>query len=599
MRLIRKTACHMREVVAISVLSSLVFAGCHRNNAASSGSSVSSGRSLSGTGNVSASPAVETHGINFRDVASERQLLFRWCEHPRPITTLGAFGCGCGFVDFDLDGWQDAFLVGDQACALFRNSQGKQFQEVTNPTGLSAGEARWTGCAVGDYDGDGWLDLLITGFHRLALYHNRGDGTFVDATISSGLDPENLQHWGSSAGFMDLNGDDLLDLVILNYVVYGPHVKQYCELKPGVLSGCPPKEYQPERGEIWRNNGTGGFALAEDAGMQSTNGVGLVLAFADLDHDNRQDFYIGNDQGLADLMHNLGGLRFENIGIASGLAFKNARSMNSMAAMGADWGDYDRDGRFDLTVTDFQMASAAVFHNLGNLIFTDAGSALGIATATHNSLGFGAKWLDLDNDGWLDVCYVNGHVYDNASDIVQGTPFRQPTQLLHSRGGRSFVDLVPSLPADVRRPILGRGSATGDFDNDGRIDVLVVDFEGPVRLLQNLSDTPHHWLTLDLRTPSANRFAYGAFVTAKSGDQLWIGQVSPASSYLSSSDPRLHWGLGNVSRLETLSIRWPSGRETVFRDVAVDRILQIVEGTEFPDGSATIELRSSRGEQAP
>lgn len=539
---------------------------------------------------------VDARGIDFRDVAAERGLQFEWPAQSRPLTALAAFGCGCGIIDFDQDGWQDVFLAGNPTGALFRNASGLQFQNVADASGITASEARWTGCAVGDYDSDGWLDLLVTGFHRLALFINRGDGTFSDATAAAGLDSENRGHWGSSAGLMDLDGDGQLDLVILNYVVFGPHVKQFCELKPGVLTGCQPKEYEPEFGEIWRGTDSGRFEFADDAGMRDTHGIGLVLAFADLDDDRRLDFYIGNDGKLAELMHNVGNLKFENIGLASGLAFKNISTMVPMAAMGADWGDFDRDGRFDLTVTDFQMASAGVFRNLGSLSFTDVGVSLGIHGATRSRLGFGAKWLELDNDGWLDICYVNGHVYDNVSELESDTPFRQRTQLFHSRSGagsgagREFVDVVPALPPDVGRPIVGRGSATADFDNDGRTDVLVVDFEGPAMLLHNRSITRRHWLTLDLRSASANRFAYGAVVAAKSGDRTWLGQVSPASSYLSSSDPRIHFGLDDVERVDELTIRWPDGRANVLRDVAADRIIQIREGQ-----LEQIELRPTSG----
>jgi len=537
------------------------------------------------TGVEAAATIPDARGIAFRDVAAERRLQFEWPVQSRPLTALAAFGCGCGFFDFDQDGWQDVLLVGNPTCGLFRNESGRQFGDVSGTGGLAMPEARWTGCAVGDYDADGWLDVLVTGFHRLALFVNRGDGTFSEATVAAGLDPENHGRWGSSAGFMDLDGDSILDLVILNYVVFGPHVKQFCELKPGVLTGCQPKEYEPEFGEIRRGTDAGRFEPVDGSGMEDTHGIGLVLAFADLDADRLQDFYIGNDGKLAELMHNSGDMKFENIGLASGVAFKNMTTMVPMAAMGADWGDFDRDGRFDLTVTDFQMASAGVFRNLGNLSFTDVGVSLGIHGATRNRLGFGAKWLDFDNDGWLDICYVNGHVYDNVSDLESDTPFRQRTQLFHSRKGREFVDLVPALTSDVGRPIVGRGSATADFDNDGRMDLLIVDFEGPAMLLHNETESPHHWLTLELRSSSANRFAYGACVAARSGNGVSIGQVSPASSYLSSSDTRVHFGLGAEDHLDELTIRWPSGRDEVLKNVRGDQILRLREGLVSRDES--------------
>lgn len=487
-----------------------------------------------------------------------------------------AFGCGCAACDINNDGWQDILLIGDPHPQLFRNDGAGHFINVTTEFGLQELNADWTGCAIGDYDGDGWLDFLLTGFHRLALLRNMGGERFEDVTRSVGLDSQNHDHWGASAGFSDLDSDSQLDLVILNYVQFGPDSKQYCELQPGIKSGCPPKEYPPERGEIWRNTGQGKFELVPDEqGMRATSGVGLVLAFTDLDDDGQVDFYIGNDGVPADLMHNLGGMRFENIGVASGLAL--GPDATAMAAMGADWADFDRDGRLDLTVSNFEHRAFAVFRNEGTLFFSDATHKTGVAALTRSRLGFGSNWLDFDNDGWPDLAFVNGHVYDNAHELDSRSSFRQPTLLLRNEQGRRFVDLVPRLDSEVARPLVGRGSATLDFDNDGAIDFLAVDYEGTPYLLHNRTRNANSWITLDLRGVVPNRFAYGARVVAKSGQQIWIGEVSPASSYLSSKDPRIHFGLGSVARLESLTIRWPSGKEQVLDNVPANQILRIDE----------------------
>lgn len=246
--------------------------------------------------------------------------------------------------------------------------------------------------------------------------------------------------------------------------------------------------------------------------------------------------------------------------------------------MGADWADYNRDGRLDLTVTNFQKKGCSLFRNEGSGFFIDVGKPTGIASATYNRLGFGAKWIDIDNDRWPDVCYANGHVYDNAGKIETGAEFRQPIMLLRNVEGKRFVDLAPVLGGEVNRPLVGRGSATGDFNNDGRTDVLIVDYEGPPMLLENRSRTRHHWLSLDLRCAAPNVFAYGARAAGYAGDEVWAAEVSPASSYLSSSDPRIHWGLGPFERLEKLVIRWPSGKKQSFENVGADQFLQISEG---------------------
>lgn len=530
--------------------------------------------------NSDAESKPNTGGTLFEDVAQELGLNYAWPSQPRPMRTIDAFGCGCAAFDFDLDGWQDILLVADPHPVLYRNSDGVKFVDVTDSTGLKrTGDDDWTGCAIGDYDGDGWFDVLLTGLHRLALYRNLEGRRFEETTVQAGLAPDNHKHWGASAGFMDLDGNGWLDLVVLNYVVFGPESKQYCELRPGVKSGCPPSEYTPDKGEIWKNTGDGRFELVPaEQGMGMSKGAGLVLAFADLDSDGLVDFYVGNDGINADLFHNQGGMKFENYGVSSGVAF--GRELSAMAAMGSDWGDFDRDGRLDLAVSNFERFSFALFRNLGGLSFNDVAAPTGIERATIYRLGFGTNWMDFDNDGWLDLAFVNGHVYDNAAEIDARSSYRQPVLLMRNELGKRFTDIVPVLAPKVGRPLVGRGSATLDFDNDGRMDLLAVDFEGPVYLLKNRSQTDHHWLKLDLRAKAPNQFAFGAHVVGRAGEQIWISEVSPASSYLSSKDPRIHWGLGKYDKLESLTIRWPSGREQALRDVAADQILTVVEPDE-------------------
>lgn len=515
--------------------------------------------------------------LSFVDVAQERGLSYLWPEQPRPMTALDAFGAGCAAFDADNDGWQDVLLVGSPSPVLFHNSGGGRFQEVTDDSGLTVVKGHWTGCAVGDYDGDGLLDVLLTGYHQLALFKNLDGLRFREVTAMAGLDPSNQGFWGASAGFMDLDGDSWLDLVILNYVIYGPETQKYCEYTPGVRSGCGPKTYLPERGQIWRNTGAGAFELVPpERGMQQTHGVGLVLAFTDLNEDGRMDFYIGNDGVAADLLHNQGAMRFENIAAVAGVATSD--NGGAVSAMGADWADFDRDGRLDLAVTNWHGDSFVLFQSLGNSLFMDCAKRTDLARSSKSRMGFGAKWIDFENDGWPDLFFVNGHVYDNSAAIHgSGVPFRQPMSLYWNDRGRKLTDIVPQLGADIQRTMVGRGSATADFDNDGRVDLLAVDFEGAAMLLENRTDTKQHWLKLDLRGTAPNVFAYGAHVVGKSGDRVWLADVSPASSYLSSSDPRIHWGLGDITTLETLTIRWPSGSQQTLHNLAVDRIVRVVQ----------------------
>lgn len=519
--------------------------------------------------------------ISFVDIAEESGLHYEWPEQPRPITALHAFGAGCAAFDGDNDGWQDVLLVCDPFPKLFQNCTGTSFKDVTQTSGLTSVDGDWMGCAIGDYNGDGLLDVLLTGYHRLALYKNVGGLRFEVATEEAGLDPLNAGHWGSSAGFMDLDGDGWLDLVILNYVVFGPESKQYCEHRPGVLSGCNPRvTYPPERGNIWKNTGSARFEpVLQSHGMDTTHGMALVLAFIDLDEDGLIDFYIGNDGTPADLMHNLGNMRFENIAKWAGVA---EADRGVAAAMGADWADYDVDGIQDLVITDWEGKGSSLFQGMGSMVFLNRSQTTGLTHNTANRMGFGTKWVDFENDGWPDIFSVNGHVYDNSAEINgPDSPFRQSMSLLSNQKGKQFVDLVTEFGEDVQRAIVGRGSATADFDNDGRMDLLAVDFEGPVMLLKNSTAATHHWITLDLRGAAHNVFAYGAHVTGKVGERVWTAELSPASSYLSSSDMRIHWGLGDCSSLDSITIRWPSGAKQTLTNIAADQILRVAEVAEL------------------
>ncbi len=510
-------------------------------------------------------------------------LAYTWPRLPSPLSILDAFGCGCAFFDYDDDGWQDILLVTEPYPRLYRNLQGRRFVEVTVECGLDRLKGAWKGCAVGDYDADGCLDLFLTGHHCLALLRNTGKGKWANVTRQAGFNA--ADRWSAGAGFMDLDADGALDLVLLNYVRFGPRERKYCEPKAGIQAGCPPRYYLPQFPETWRNMGDGRFRdVSSEAGMSEATGTAQVLAFADVDDDGDPDLYIGNDGVPADLFVNEGSFRFRNTGTECGVAYGSDGS--AVAAMAADFDDFDRDGRIDLIVTAFSGEPYSLLRGQAHGVFEHAAASTGLEEPTRTPLGFGAKWIDMDNDAWPDVAIANGHVYDRAPEIYPGTAFRQPLMLFHNEGGAGFRDLVPELGGDLTTPILGRGLASGDYDNDGRVDLLVVDYGSRLRLLHNRSTATNHWLKLDLRAKGSNRFAYGARLKARAGDRVWVAQVSPTSSYLSSSDPRIHLGLGKVERLDELVIRWPSGRRQELFGVPVDQILRIEEMSGEPASRA-------------
>ncbi|MFN6104259.1 MAG: CRTAC1 family protein [Planctomycetaceae bacterium] len=514
-------------------------------------------------------------GVTFREVAAERGISLHREPRPYPLTILDSFGTGCAAWDANGDGWPDLLFVGAPHPVLYLNDGTGSFRDVTAQSGLADDAGEWTGCAVGDWSGDGRPDLLVTGYRRLALYRNQGEGRFEQVTAAAGLASDNEGHWGASAGFMDLDGDQWLDLVLTQYVAFGPQSRQHCEYKPGVKTGCTPAEYPPERPRVWRNTGEGRFIeMTATAGFDQSAGAGMVLAFGDVDADGRPDVYLGNDGRPADLLHNLGRLQFENLGLVAGVAVTEATT--SMAAMGADWGDFDRDGHLDLAVTNFQKQGFALYRRTGPVLYADAAARTGLAAQTRSRLGFGVQWLDFDNDGWPDLACANGHVYDNAPELEgAGSSYRQPLSLLRNLEGQRFVDVVGRQPAAVRQPLVGRGLVRTDFNQDGRLDLVVVDHEGTPRLLENTIPAANHWLQLELRGNTPNQFAYGARVTGRAGDRVWVAELSPASSYLSSADPVIHWGLGPVPQLDEVTVRWPTGEIQTWRNVASRQRLRL------------------------
>ncbi len=519
---------------------------------------------------------VDAGGIRFEEIAARAGLTYRYPMQPKPMRNLESFGCGCAALDYDDDGWMDILLVATPHPILYHNLRNGTFEDVTAQAGLDRLHGDWKGCAVGDYDGDGRLDILLTGYRCLALLRNMDGHRFVETTKQAGLDPANHNHWGSSAGFMDLDGSGRMALVILNYIVFGAKERQYCDLGDGVKSGCPPSTYMGEYPELWKNLGNGRFRnVTTESGVNNVHGKALVVAFADYDNDGLMDFYIGNDGTPAELLHNRGHFHFENM--AAALGVERGVSQQAQASMGADWADYNRDGRLDLVNSAFSDEFYSLYRNNG-AYFDNVSTMVGIADQTKNLLGFGAKFLDVDNDGYPDLVFANGHVYDAVSRVNPAHTFHEPTLLFHNREGKHFDSIGAEAGEAFSRPILGRGLATADFDNDGRVDILIVDYEGAPLLLHNISAPTGHWIELRLRGAAPNRFAYGAQVTLHSGRSVWIGEVSPASSYLSSSSPVLHFGLGTLQSLDRIEVRWSNHRVETFVCGGVDRIVQLEEG---------------------
>jgi enediyne biosynthesis protein E4 len=510
----------------------------------------------------------------FRDMSARAGNHFTLGHAGRtPLTILETLGPGTAFLDTDNDGWLDLFLVGPNKVALYHNNRDGTFTDVTRGSGLRA-EGFWQGIATGDYDNDSRVDVFVTGYRCCALYHNEGSGRFRNVAQSAGVDSK---RWGSSACFVDVDRDGLLDLFVTNYVQYYPTSPQFCKDTMGLPSTCGPTTYDPEKPRLYHNIGHGHFVdETAQRGFASAHGNALGAAIADYDDDGWVDIAVANDQLPRDLFHNKGHGFFENVGVSAGTAY-NVKG-EEYAGMGIDWADYNDDGALELIVTTYQHQPKSLFAPVMPGVFTDICYTAGIGNPTMNTVGFGAKFLDYDNDGLPDLAIANGHVVDTIARSDRSTSYRQPTQLFHNVGGGRLVEVTPEAGPDFERPIVGRGLAVGDYDNDGRVDLLVADAEGHPLLLHNEVPSSHHWLSLQLTGTRSNRAGIGAHLTVEVGGRKWRQVVATDGSFQSASDGRVHLGLGPARQVDRVQIRWPSGEQTVLKGMPADQFVRVEEG---------------------
>jgi hypothetical protein len=483
-------------------------------------------------------------------------------------------------LDYDNDGNLDILLVGPKI-ALYKGDGAGHFTDVTRETGLDTLQGHFLGCTVGDYDNDGYPDIYITGFRTGVLLHNERGKAFKDVTVQSGLKP---QPWGTSAAFVQLTNSGHLDLCICNYLHFGPDVRPQLCIDHGIPAVCMPKDYLPEHNVLYHNLGNGRFADVTAAWNAAGSGRGLGIACADFDGSGTPSIAFANDQTPGDLLHCLqrGSPRFTNIAQACGTARGPDGQVH--AGMGEDWGDYDNDGKLDLVVAAFAAEQKSLYHNEGGNLFSDAGSSTGINGVILTLVTFGCKFFDYDNDGWLDLIFANGHIGDNVAQVSPGVTFRQSTVLLHNGGGSliQYQDVSQEAGTDVVRPIVGRGLAVGDYDNDGKVDVLIVDSEGSPVLLHNETVGSGHWLQIKLVGTKSNRDGIGSLVTFETGGRKLLRLCHTDGSYMSASDSRVHCGLGDASSAN-ITIKWPSGQHDIFRNVAADRVVVLTEGSSASD----------------
>ncbi len=498
---------------------------------------------------------------------------------------------GVGLLDYDGDGWLDVYVVQGgkfppppgphpQRDRLFHNRGDGTFEDATARAGIAGLPGGYGhGVAVGDYDNDGDPDLFLTRWRSYALYRNRGDGSFEDATEAAGLGGD--RDWPTSAAFADLDNDGDLDLYVCHYLVWDAANPRVCNsVTPGgrtVVRACRPRLFPARKDRLFRNDG-GRFVEATDqAGIADVDGRGLGVVAADLDDDGRIDLFVANDTTANFFFRNLGGLHFREDGPAAGLAA--GADGNYKAGMGIACGDLDGDGRLDLVVTNFYGESTTLYHNLGGGLFADRSSASGLETASRTLLGFGAVCLDCDNDGRLDLATANG----NIDDFQPVFPYAMPAQLLVGAEGGRLIDVSGRAGAPWSVPRHGRGLAAGDLDNDGRIDLVLIGQNELLAYFHNRTDAGH-FLTVHLVGAGSNRDAVGARLTVVDHEgRTHVAYRHGGGSYQSAGDPRLHIGLGQTRGVRSMEVVWPSGRVERFGAPLGESAYRIQEGRGVPD----------------
>jgi enediyne biosynthesis protein E4 len=501
---------------------------------------------------------------------------------------IETIGCGVAFIDYDNDGWLDIFVLSGSRLQgsppgatnrLFKNNRDGTFSDVTEKAGLK--RTGWASAvAVGDFNNDGFEDLFITYWGQNVLYRNNGDGTFTDITQKAGLETPRTQ-WGSGCTFIDYNRDGLLDLCVGNYLEFDiksvppPGTDANCNWK-GVAVNCGPRGLPPGSVSLYRNNGDGTFTdVTASSGLEKAKGSYVMTTVAaDFNNDGWPDIYAACDSSPSYLFRNNHDGTFTEIGLESGVALNE--DGKEQAGMGAAIGDFDLDGNLDIFKSHFADDTSILYRNDGKANFRDVTIASGLGVETR-FVGWGAGIVDLDNDGFPDLFLVTGNVFPEVEKTLPAYPFRTPRVVFRNLGNGKFEELIHDAGPGVAALHSSRGCAFGDFDNDGDVDVLVMNMNEPPSLLRNDVSGGGHWLKVKLVGTKSNRSAIGARVTLHYGAKRQAQEVMSQASFYSANDLRLHFGLGLVEQVD-IDIRWPNGNSERITGIKVNRLITVREG---------------------
>jgi hypothetical protein len=525
------------------------------------------------------------------DITRSTKIKFDHLSSPAKKYIVESMSGGVALIDYDRDGWPDIYftnapgidmaLAGNKArSALFHNNHDGTFTDVTEKAGV--GYPCWAmGASIGDYDNDGWPDLLVTCFGGVVLFRNNHDGTFRDVTTQAGLGSD--AGWATGAAFGDYDGDGWADLFVAHYVDL--NLKDLPEFgsKPtcqyhGIAVQCGPRGLKGSPDALYHNNGNGTFSeVSRAAGVDDAQNLfGLTAVWSDFNHDGLLDLFVANDGGRNYLYRNDGNGHFTDVALDAGVAVNLDGS--EQANMGVALGDYEHKGLFSIAITHFSEEYAALYRNNGALNFTDVSYASGIARGTIPYVGWGDAFFDLDNDGWPDLIIGNGHVYPQVDTRDIGTRYREPKLLFLNQHDGTFRDISKLAGPAIQIPQVSRGLAVGDLFNDGHLEIVIENLEGEPMILRAEGGPRNHWISFQLEAAKGSPLALNARLRATAGDLVQEDEVRSGGSYLSQSDLRIHFGLGSHEKVDKLEITWPSGKVETLTNVGADHFYHLKEG---------------------
>ena len=497
---------------------------------------------------------------------------------------METLGSGAAFFDYDADGDSDLYFVNGAPLpgyiaeetptnCFYQNNGDGTFTDITQKA--QVGDTGYGhGCAVGDYNNDGRLDLYVTNYGTNRLYHNNGDGTFTDVAEAAGVTEP---RWSTSCAFADYDSDGNLDLYVVNYIVFDITENPWCGLKEkGIRAYCEPDNFPAQSDTLYRNNGDGTFTdVTKSAGIYNTAGKGLGVVWGDYNNDGAPDIYIANDSTENLFYRNNGDGTFEEIGFMVGVALSEDGAAEN--GMGTTFGDWNNDGWFDLTVTNYAQQTNTLYHNDADGFFTDTTATTKTAQITYPYLGWATAFIDYDNDGYQDLFVANGHLHENLAELGQEGTYGQRNLLFRNNRDATFTECSETLGADMRLEDVSRGATFADYDLDGDIDIVVTNSNATPRLLRNDGGNRKNWLQIQLIATNSSTDAIGTRIEVTTGELTQTREVRSGDGYLSQRDLTLHFGIGDYEHVDSIAVRWQNGVRQTIKGVAANQVLSIEE----------------------